>query len=117
MKHLTKITDDPKQSFRVQFDTGEVLTLYLEYKKNLKGWYYTAELNDVTFYTRRVVRSPNMLRQFKNIITYGIACTTSDGLEPIFVDDFSSGRANIYILSAADVALVESEIISVEVST
>ncbi len=52
-----------------------------------------------------------MLRQFRNIIPFGLACVIADGFEPVYQDDFTSGRASLYLLNEADVAEVETLII------
>jgi hypothetical protein len=49
-----------------------------------------------------------MLRAFRNILPFGLACTVADGMEPVFLTDFSEGRASIYLLQAEDIDTVEA---------
>jgi len=55
----------------------------------------------------RVVVSPNCLRAFRGVIPFGIACDTTDGYEDLFINDFSNGRASLYLLNSDDVKSVE----------
>ena len=50
---------------------------------------------------------PNLLRQWINFLDFGMACTTTTGLDPILSTDFQSGNASIYILTASDVNAIE----------
>lgn len=54
-----------------------------------------------------MVNSINLLRQFKNIIGFGIACDTINGLDPIRPDAFLSGDAQLYLMDAEEVRLIE----------
>ena len=53
-----------------------------------------------------------MLRQYRNIIPFGIACLTASGLDPYTVDDFQNQASNLYLLTAEDVAGIEAELFS-----
>lgn len=53
---------------------------------------------------------PNILRQFRNVIPFGLACVTSDQTDPIKSTDFATGRVKMYLLNEADVALVETQL-------
>lgn len=108
MTLIDSITDQPNQKIGLILEDGSKISMSLIYRSNQQGWFYTIE---GVFDNRRIVTSPNMLRAFRDILSFGLACATSDGYEPVFVDDFSTGRAKLYLLNAADLALVESEII------
>lgn len=112
MKQISSITNDPRQRHRVLLPDSTVVDILMEYKKNQQGWFCSIAYEGLSFLNRRLVLSPNMLRQFKNLIPFGLACNTSDGYEPNFQDDFSNGRAQLYLLNSDDVAQVESDIIN-----
>lgn len=99
MTKLDSLTADPKQSLKIPVETGELVTLTLEFVASQRGWFYSIEYQGWTGVSRRrLVNSPNMLRQFRGVIPFGLACYVTDGQEPIFIDDFSSGRAQVYLL-------------------
>ncbi len=112
MKLITAISNDAKQSMNIVLDNGTTVAMTLEYIGSQKGWFASLVYGTIqTFNLRRVVTSPNMLRAMRSVIPFGLACVTTDGLEPIYIDDFSSGRASLYILNSTDVAYVEQTII------
>jgi hypothetical protein len=112
MKQITAISDDANQSMSVVLDTGAKVALTLEYKSNQKGWFLSMVYDTVlTLNGYRITTSPNILRKFRNVIPFGIACLMTDKNEPIYKDDFSTGRASLYILNADDVAYVEETVI------
>lgn len=112
MKQITYFTDDPNQKLTVILDDGSRALLSLRYSTNQQGWFYTLSYNDFIVSNRRLVASPNLLRAFKNLIPFGIACVVTDGYEPVFLSDFITSRANIYVLNSDDVAVVEDTILN-----
>jgi len=112
MKQITEITAEAKQSLRLGLEDGTTVDLSLVFKDNQKGWYYSIVDTSRSFAVsnRRLVTSPNLLRAQRRIIPFGIACSTRDGQEPIFQNDFTTGRASFYILDQADVLAAEEVI-------
>jgi hypothetical protein len=53
---------------------------------------------------------PNILRNFKNVLDFGMAVVSTNGEDPVSIEDFANGRVSLYILDAVDVAAVESAI-------
>lgn len=115
MQSIRNITADPNQQFKFQLPDGSVAYVDIRYVQNQSGWFYDFRYKDFIATNRRMVDTPNMLRQFRRIIPQiGIAIYTTDGdlmYEPIFLDDFLSGRAVLNILDAADVIYVEQVIL------
>lgn len=101
------ITNDPKQDLKLILEDGSKLQLKLVYIENQQGWFYSFIHPKLTVNNRRLVNSPNMLRQFRDIINFGLCCIVSDGSEPIFLDDFKNKRALFYTLNSTDVTTVE----------
>jgi hypothetical protein len=61
-------------------------------------------------YGQRVVASPNMIRQFRTQVTFGLGCITQNNIEPMGQEDFVNGTATLLVLGATDVAQVEAEV-------
>jgi len=55
------------------------------------------------------VTSPNILRNYKNILPFGISIITEDGSEPFLIDDFSTGRVGFFVLNKEEVESFESQ--------
>ena len=99
------ITDDYKQKQTLVLADGSQLILIIEFKPMQMGWFINhLEHNDFKLDGIRIVTSPNILHQFKNQISFGLACFVEQNQEPILQQDFLSERAKLYILSAEEVA-------------
>lgn len=57
-----------------------------------------------------ITNSPNFLRKFRNIIPFGMSCSTFSGIDPRDVDDFEKENALLYLLDKTDVAEIEDGI-------
>lgn len=112
MRLLNNLTNDTQQILTIVLEDGTPIPASLQYISNQQGWFISLSHPLLTLTNRRIVASPNMLRAFREIIPFGLACTTTDGYEPIYVDDFSSARASLYTLNKQDIIIVESTILS-----
>jgi hypothetical protein len=109
MQLIQNITSQPLQEQTLILTTGSPLLLQLYYRPVQQGWF----INTLTYLTftlngMRVTNQLNMLRQWKNILPFGLACISASNREPSLIADFSSGASNLYILSAAEVQEYEA---------
>lgn len=102
MLKIGGITDDPKQKHTILLPDGKKVVINLAFKPQQTGWFVKITYLDFVVYNLRVVTSPNMLHQFKNIIPFGLGCFVDGDQEPLFMNDFLSGRARLYILTQAE---------------
>lgn len=100
---LTNITDDPKQNFVLTGENGEIIPFYLYFCPRQIGWFFNISYGDFTVNGLRLCVGPNALFQWKNIIPFGLCCTSTDGQDPFYLDDFTTGRVSLYLLNQADV--------------
>lgn len=114
MQIITGITSEPIQSISIPLPDGSSFTLRLEFSPQQLGWFY-----DILYSTRttafecngrRLVTSPNILRQFQNIIPFGIGVITQGSVEPTTQTTFSDQIVTLLLLDTADMALIESTI-------
>ena len=112
MRLINEITSEPNQTHTLALEDGTDVKITFNYRVNQSGWFYSFTHQDRTFNNRRIVTSPNMMRQFKDILPFGFACTVEDGGEPVFQDDFESGRAKFYLLDQSDVTDIEDNVIN-----
>ena len=108
MTQITGINTNAKQTFTLVLANGGQASLYMEYMNGQQGWYYSISYGTWASTYRRMVVTGNMLRAFRNIIPFGLAVQTTDGYEPIFINDFQNGRASLFLLDQADVTQFES---------
>lgn len=101
---IQQITTDALQQQSVVIDGGQQVLLQLYYRPEQYGWFFNViQYNDFTLKGLRITNSPNMLYQWRNQIPFGIACYTNQLREPTQQEDFATGAAKLYILSAAEV--------------
>lgn len=104
MLKLESITDNPKQRQSIVLSDGSIMLLRLEFKPQQNGWFITElTLGDFTLMGQRITTSPNILNQYHKLINFGIACFVDGGGEPQFIEDFSTGRAELFLLSEEEV--------------
>jgi hypothetical protein len=108
MNQIQQITSDPKQKQRFVLPDKTTFTMSIEYKPLQSGWFIT-ELSYDQFTAKglRIVTSPNMLHQYKNLIPFGLMVLTRDGLDPTLQQDFSSGYATFYLLNETETKAYE----------
>lgn len=110
MLQLTEIKDQPKQKFSVQLEDNSSFTLELEFIEQQEQW--IMNISDIPNSDKiingfRVTASENLLRQYRRIISFGILVETKNGDDPFRIDDFSSERATLNILTSEEVNQVE----------
>jgi hypothetical protein len=107
---LTTLTSQARQKLQIEGENREQITLTLEYLPRSQSWNFSIEYLEQVINGIRLTNSPNVLRQFKNTLPFGIMCSTNDGLDPFFITDFESGRATISLLNEEEVQEVEETV-------
>lgn len=114
MKPVTSLNSAARQAISLVLDDGTVADMTLEWVDNQQGWFYSLSYAPASFAVnnQRLVNAPNVLRQFREIIPFGLGCYVPDGGEPWLQTDFISGRVTLLALTAADVATIEERILN-----
>jgi hypothetical protein len=114
MLQVQQITTDASQTQTLILQDGSQLQLSLYYSEQQYGWFF-----DMTYGSTfildgiRMTVNPNILRQWKNLIPFGMACfATTSPREPTQIADFASGLFQVFILTADDVEAYETFITS-----
>lgn len=109
---INSLTTDPLQQFTLTGIPGVEIDILLRFMPRIEIW--NADITYGTFNVQGVplLCSPNILRQWRNIIPFGIAITSIFKLDPYSVNDFAAGVANFFLLNSDDVAAVEANIYS-----
>lgn len=110
MKQITGLGADSKQEFKIQIEGGEVAIFNFYFLQSQIGWFFDLTYGNFKTTGLRLVNSPNVLDAYFNILRFGLLVNVPDGAEPYFVDDFITGRVNLYILSESEVKQVEGVI-------
>ena len=112
MNLIDRIADVSFQRMILTGNKDQRITLVIRYMPTQESWFMDVEYNDFVCKGLRVTNSSNIMRKYRNVIPFGFSCTVTDGLEPMFIDDFKTRRADLYLLDADDVTTVEEGIIS-----
>lgn len=113
MRIITEFTDNPSQTCTLVLENQETVAFNLRFYETQLSWYFDFIYNDVISNGNKVVLGANILRSFKHIIPFGLAFQANDGVEPFKLDDFTSGRVSVYLLSKADVEAMEGNVYGV----
>ena len=107
MHILNNITSDYKQNLEWISTNNDSVYLYLEYLPNQLGWFLNIKYQDTEFKKIRITTTANMLRAYNSYLPFGILCRTLDGNEPIGLNDFASGYAELCMLSRQECKFLE----------
>lgn len=108
MLRIQQVTRDPRQKQTLILPDGKRVVIRIEYKPNQQGWFFNEiSTEEITIKGMRIVTSPNILRQFYKLISFGIACETDGGQDPLLDQDFESGRSRLFLLSSEEVQAFE----------
>ena len=102
---VQQITSAPLQKQTLILPDGSSTTITMAFYPQQYAWFITSLIyKTFTLQGLQITTSPNMLNQFRNQITFGLGCTVAGNREPTQQQDFSSGAAQLWILSSAEVA-------------
>lgn len=110
MNQVTILSDDADQLAFFPLADGSLLQLEFVYRPGIQRWTVNVTHPLLTLNGYVLCVSANILRQWRNLIPFGIAVTSSDGYDPVDINDLTNGRVSVFILTAAEVQLAESEI-------
>lgn len=110
MNAIDNITDQADQLTQVILDDGSILQLELHYNGATQRW--TMDVSHTLLHVDgiNIVDFPNILRPWRNVVPFGVACQTVSGQDPTNIEDFVNGNAVLYVLTQADVALLEQNV-------
>ncbi len=109
MLYINKISNDASQLLTLTGIPNITISMTLEYFPRTQSWIMGVTYGSFSVQGIAVVASLNLLRQWKNIIPFGIQCICPDQLDPYQVNDFAAQRSLLFLLNAADVETVEEE--------
>ena len=109
MQYINAIDDTPKQKHTILLPDSTPLIITLSYDDSQYGWFMDLyyETNDFTLNSYRITTGKNILRQYLRVVPFGIAIACDNDQEPMLIEDFLTGRASFYILSADEVLEIE----------
>lgn len=110
MKIIQGITDTPNQTIVLTLLDGSSVVLTLAYRAQQQGWFFDLTYGDFISRGNRLVSGPNVLRQYRDLIPFGLMVATVNKQEPQIQTVFADGLTSLYLLEGADVEEVEATI-------
>ena len=114
MLKIETISQDPIQDIVITLETGEQVLTRLRYLPTIKRWIMNLTYGTKTINGIMLCVHPNLLKQFKSSIPFGIAIKSKFNLDPTEVDDFANGNTTFYILNATEVKQVNDYIFGIK---
>ena len=114
MNQVTSITNASKQRIQIPLDDGTTIDFRLYFMPTQYSWYFDFTYNNYTSNGNKVVLTYNALRHLKNLLPFGFSFMAESQVEPYSIEDFSSGRVRMYVLTSEDVKEIEESIYNVE---
>lgn len=91
------------QKFRTLASNGDFIEITLYFLSAIQQWSMDIKWNNFILNGFKVFNSLNILSQYENIIPFGIAIIIPDGGEPFIINDFSTKRVQLGILSPEEI--------------
>lgn len=107
MQRIEGLSAVPSQRFRVPV-LDRVATFTATYRPAAQMWFLDVEYDHVFIRGLRIVRHPNMLTQYENLIPFGLLVDVTDGGEPSIINDLQSERVVLRLLDASEVAEIKA---------
>lgn len=104
MFQIQNLTNNSRQKQTLFLPDGTFILIEIYFIEMQQGWFITSlQYGDFSVSGLRICNSPNLLRQFKNQIPFGLACFSTAEREPSLVDDFLSSNSQLFILTESEV--------------
>lgn len=102
MRKISSLTSNPNQSVTIVTSKGVYYKLNLRYLPTQFNWVMDIVSDNFELYNQTVHCTANILDKFHNLLDFGLAIWTIDGLDPMGIDNFESGYAQVYILDSSE---------------
>ena len=107
---IDAMSSDVNQKFSTRLPAdNSTISFSLRYLPTQQAWYLDFQYNNIGENNIKLVPSPNLLRSYRNILPLGLAVETDNGILPMDIEAFSSGRANLIVFDDIGVSDVEGE--------
>lgn len=110
MRYINKLNADSFQRAFLTGNAGQRIIMDLRYMPTQEMWMADLTHDDFVLKGVSVLNGLNILRNYHNIIGFGVMCLTEDGQDPRGLTDFDDGYARMYLLSQDEVIALEREV-------
>ena len=103
---ISGITNSPIQSLTVPIPNLASANLTLNFRATQQMWFWDLSWGNFSVQGNALVNTPNLLRQWSELLPFGIGCSTQDGLDPTGQDTLNSGLTQLFLLEARDLPIL-----------
>ena len=114
MKILTGLRATGRQKLSTTASNGDTIDLVLYFHSRTAAWYLDVSSGTFSVKGVRISRVYNLLEQYSNIIPFGVGIIISDDGEPFLINDFSTGRVRLAILSPDEVVNIDNVYVGIK---
>lgn len=107
---IGNLTNFADQLTNLQLADGSVASMELIFQGATERWIMNITYGTFIANGIGVCCYPNLLRQWREILPFGLACTSNNQTDPFNINDFASGRVLMYILTQADITAIETTV-------
>lgn len=109
MIQITSIINTPDQTFQTSLADGSLIRFELIFRPRIPAFFLNLTWKTFTINGLKLANSLNLLGQFRSL-PFGIMVLLPDGTEPYLIDDFTTGRAQFYVLEQADLDYIKTQV-------
>lgn len=99
---MQQITITENSTIEIINAKNETYTGYINYNSSRQGWFLDLVSDNFKLYGIRITSVPNILRQWKNKLGFGVGVICENNSEPFLLEDFNTGRSSLYLLDLDD---------------
>ena len=99
---MQQITLTEQNIFEVINAKNENYKLCFNYNQARQGWFVDIKSQNFKCFGIRLTSFPNILDQWEKKLGFGLAVKCEKNSEALFYEDFTSGRANLFLLEPED---------------
>jgi hypothetical protein len=113
MIQITGITSIPSQTFNIPDPvTRKTIYFSLYFSARTQNWFMDIRYETFEAKGLKVVRGLNILSRHINTLPFGLSVVIPDNFEPFLINDFTSGRVFLYLLTHDECLEVKNMIIA-----
>lgn len=111
MTEILGLKASPDQTFNIADPNGGgMISCELYFRPRVSAWFLDLSFSTFKMNGFKLTFGPNVLDQYSNIIPFGLAVISSDKMDPFLINDFTSGRIALYLLTTSEVETIEADI-------
>lgn len=114
MIKITNVSNDAHQKTTVLLADNTSVVITLDFLPATQKWAISVSRDTFKASSIRLCVHPNILRSYRQVIPFGLACVASDGVDPFDIEDFETERIQLFVLDntngETDVVKVEEDI-------